>query len=60
MRKPQAQAAAGLKDRENSGRGSTVDVFFSVAIAWLGFVFLTGEWSGQAALTCQLNREEGL
>ena len=55
MRKPQAQAAAGLKYSENSGRGSTADVVFSVAIAWLGFVFFTGEWAGQAALTCELN-----
>jgi hypothetical protein len=43
MRKPQAQAEAGLKDSENSGRGSTAGIVFSVDVAWLGFVFLTGE-----------------
>src|ERR671916_2615933 len=42
MRKPQAQAEAGLKDSENSGHGSTAGIVFSVAVAWLGLSSLRG------------------
>jgi hypothetical protein len=60
MRKPQAQAEAGLKDSENSGRGSTAGIVFSVAVAWLGFIFLTGERAERAALTRGVNFGEGV
>lgn len=59
MRKPQAQAEAGLKDSENSGRGSTAGIVFSVAVAWLGFIFLTGERAERAALPRGANFGEG-
>ena len=55
MRKPQAQAEAGLKDSENSGRGSIVGIVFSVAVAWLGFIIPTGERAERAVLTREVN-----
>ena len=55
MRKPQAQAEAGLKGSENSGRGSTAGIVFFVAVAWLGFIFFTGDRAERAALTREAN-----
>ena len=59
MRKPQAQAEAGLKDSENSGRGSIAGIVFSVAVAWLGFIFFAGERAERAALTREVNFGSG-
>ena len=55
MREPQAQAEAGLKDSEISGRGPIAGTAFYGAVAWLGFIFSTGERAGRAALTREVN-----
>jgi hypothetical protein len=60
MRKPKAQAEAGLKDSENSGRGSTAAIVLSVAVGWLGSIFLTGKRAERAALTRELNFGQGV